>query len=99
MAYMINLSDVMAEATVPLRTVAILWDAGQEQSATARQTVCELFAEAAGLAVVPADVQGCFRALDLFAGQRRVALQRDLIDYMALGLEQPAECEACDENA
>lgn len=87
MSYMVNLSTVMAEASVPLRTVAKLWDMGGAASAEARQTVCKQFAGAAGLGIVPADVQGCFRALDGFSGARRATLQRSLIDFMALGLE------------
>lgn len=87
MAHMINLSEVMAEASVPLRTVAKLWDSGGEASGKARRAVCELFAEAAGLGVVPADVQGCFRALDGFVAPRRGMLQGRLIDLMAQGLE------------
>ena len=87
MAYMINLSEVMAEASVPLRTVAKLWDTGGAASRAARQTVCEMFADVAGLGVVPADVQGCFRALDGFVAPRRTMLQGKLIDLMALGLE------------
>jgi hypothetical protein len=87
MSYMVSLSTVMAEASVPLRTVAKLWDMGGADSAEARQTVCKQFAGVAGLGVVPADVQGCFRALDGFVAPRRTMLQGKLIDLMALGLE------------